>query len=73
MELGGDWDRRNRLRIYQSLFFIRQRKFKEAAELLVSSISTFNYMELMDFQSFISYTIITGLLSLSRSEIKQKV
>lgn len=73
MEFGGDWERRNRLKSYKAFYLMLNRKFAESAALLVESISTFDYPELIGYKTFVSYTIIMGLLCLGRSEIKEKV
>jgi 26S proteasome regulatory subunit N7 len=45
IEKGGDWDRRNRLKVYSAIHFLGIRKFKEAADLLLESLSTFTATE----------------------------
>jgi len=41
LEEGGDWDRRNRLKVYKGCFLISCRDFKGAAEQLLSTVSTY--------------------------------
>lgn len=38
---GGDWERKNKLKVYQSLFCMATRDFKGAASLFLDSIATF--------------------------------
>ena len=38
---GGDWERKNRLKVYKALFRLATRDFKQAAELFLDSIATF--------------------------------
>ena len=38
---GGDWERKNRLKVYQAVLLMATRQFKPAAELLLDAISTF--------------------------------
>jgi 26S proteasome regulatory subunit N7 len=40
-EEGGDWERKNRLKVYEALFCMATRDFKRAAELFLDSIATF--------------------------------
>ena len=72
-EEGGDWDRRNRLKVYESLYLISVRQLKEAANLLKDCISTFTCVELCDFEEFVFYTSITNVLFLSRTVLKKEV
>ncbi|XP_050027118.1 26S proteasome non-ATPase regulatory subunit 6-like [Dermacentor andersoni] len=73
IELRGDWDRRNRLKVYQGLYCIAVRDFKKAAKLFLSTVSTFTCYELMDYQRFVTYTVIACMISLSRVELLDKV
>lgn len=41
MASGGDWERKNRLKVYDALFRLATRDFKRAAELFLDSIATF--------------------------------
>lgn len=38
---GGDWERKNRLKVYEALFLLATRDFKHAASLFLDSIATF--------------------------------
>ena len=70
---GGDWDRRNRLKVYQGLYSIAIRDFKKAATLFLETVSTFTSYELMDYQTFVRYTVYVCLLALERNQLKEKV
>lgn len=39
---GGDWERKNRLRVYEAVFLLATRDLARAANLLLDSIATFN-------------------------------
>ena len=41
VEKGGDWDRRNRLKVYQGLHALSIRQFARGAELFIDALSTF--------------------------------
>ena len=73
VEEGGDWDRRNRLKVYESVFCIVQRDMKRAAELLLEGVATFTCVELCTYERFIFYAVVTNLLSLPRPLIKKKI
>jgi len=73
VEQGTDWDRRNRLKVYEALYYSSIRNFSQAASLLLETLSTFSAIELMDYQSYIFYTVLMSLVSLNRVTLKQKV
>ncbi|KAK8778654.1 hypothetical protein V5799_020004 [Amblyomma americanum] len=73
IEERGDWDRRNRLKVYQALYSIAVRDFKGAATLLLDTVSTFTCYELMDYQRFVTYAVLASMISLSRVELREKV
>lgn len=72
-EEGGDWERKNRLKVYEGLYCMATRNFKKAAELFLDSISTFTTYELFAYDTFIFYTVLTSIISLDRVSLKQKV
>lgn len=72
-EEGGDWERKNRLKVYEGLYCMSTRNFKKAANLFLDSISTFTTYELFSYETFIFYTVLTSIISLDRVSLKQKV
>ncbi|XP_010250870.1 PREDICTED: 26S proteasome non-ATPase regulatory subunit 6 homolog [Nelumbo nucifera] len=72
-EEGGDWERKNRLKVYEGLYCMATRNFKKAANLFLDSISTFTTYELFPYETFIFYTVLTSIISLDRVSLKQKV
>uniref|UniRef100_A0A7S1KLS4 PCI domain-containing protein n=1 Tax=Percolomonas cosmopolitus TaxID=63605 RepID=A0A7S1KLS4_9EUKA len=73
LEEGGDWERRNRLRIYEGITFMLLRDFKRAAEAFLSSVSTFSATELMSYEDFVFYTVSLSMLALDRPQLNKKV
>jgi len=69
----GDWDRRNRVKIYSALTKLLSRDVKTAAPLLIDCIATFSCAEICTYTEFIVYTVITNILYLSRTELKKKI
>ncbi|KAF8490455.1 26S proteasome, regulatory subunit Rpn7 [Russula emetica] len=43
VEKGGDWDRRNRLKVYRGLHLLSIRQFKPASALLIDALSTYSW------------------------------
>ena len=73
VEKGGDWDRRNRLKVYRGLHLLSIRQFKQAADLFIDALSTFTATELIPYNDFVALTIMSGALTLERVELKKKV
>jgi 26S proteasome regulatory subunit N7 len=73
LDQGGDWERRNRLKVYESLHLIAIRQFDEAAQLLLDSVATFTATEVCSYERFICYVVLTAQLSLDRPTLKSKV
>ena len=72
-EKGGDWERKNKLKIYEALYLILIRDFKEASILFVDAIPTFNSTDIMSYEKLIYYAILTGLPFMTRKDIKKKL
>lgn len=60
---GADWDKKNKLKIFEGVYLMLIRDFKKASELFLSSIATFTAVELLEYQEFIFYAVIMGLLT----------
>ena len=73
IEEGGDWDRRNRLKVYQGLHAVMMRDFKTASARFLETVATFTSYELMEYETFVIYTIFCTMLALSRPELREKV
>lgn len=70
---GGDWDRRNRLKVYEGCYLLMARDFKKASKLFQESVATFTATELMSYKSMIFYCVVTCVLSMSRVDLKKKI
>ncbi|PWN87926.1 putative RPN7-subunit of the regulatory particle of the proteasome [Acaromyces ingoldii] len=73
VEEGGDWDRRNRLKVYEGLHLLSIRDFKRGGELFLDALSTFTATELLEYNDFITLTVLSNILSLPRTELKKKI
>jgi 26S proteasome regulatory subunit N7 len=73
VEKGGDWERRNRLKVYEATFLAARREIKGASVLYLDSLATFSATELMDYKKFVFYTVITALVSVDRPTLRDKV
>jgi 26S proteasome regulatory subunit N7 len=70
---GGDWDRRNRLKVYRALQKLLHRDMEAASALLLDCIATFSCSEVCSYKDFIVYTALTNILHLPRPQLKTKV
>jgi 26S proteasome regulatory subunit N7 len=73
VEVGGDWDRRNRLKTYEALYLIISRDIRGAAKLLLDCVATFTAVELFSYERFMFYAVVTAIMSLSRTDMKSKI
>ena len=70
---GGDWDRRNRLKVYKALQQLLHRDMETASSLLLDCIATFSCNEICSYTEFIVYAILTNMLHLPRPNLKKKI
>lgn len=70
---GGDWERKNRLKVYEGVFAMATRDFRKAATLFLDSLSTFTASELCSYNQFVFYTVVTAMVALDRVSLKKSV
>ncbi|EPY35799.1 26S proteasome regulatory subunit N7 [Strigomonas culicis] len=68
-----DWERRNRLKVYEGIYYIFIRDFAKSSALLLDSVTTFASGELISFKDFIFVTLIATLPVLSRADLKKRI
>ena len=73
IKAGGDWERKNRLKVYEALSFCARRNFLPASELFISTLSTYTATELMPYDEFVYRSVVLAVLSLARSEFGTKI
>lgn len=73
IDQGGDWDRRNRLKVYEGVYLLMARDFKKAATLFQDSVATFTAEELMSYQTMTFYCIVSSVLTVSRVELRKHI
>jgi len=73
LKKGGDWERRNKLKVYEGIFLMISRSWKEAANLFLNVMPTFTATELVDFKDFVFYTVILTMVSLDRPTMREKL
>ena len=70
---GADWERKNRLKVYEGVLLMACRDFAGATKLFLESLSTFTTYELMTYPQFIFYTCVCSIVALKRTDLKEKV
>lgn len=73
IDKGGDWERRNRYKTYHGIYLLATRNFSEAAKLLIDSLATFTSTEICSYEQVAHYSIVAGVLSLDRVDLKSKI
>lgn len=68
-----DWERKNRLKVYQAVYKLLIRDFNMASELLLDSLTTFTATELMSFEDLIFYTVTSSILCICRKTVKSRL
>jgi len=70
---GGDWERRNKLKVYEGIYLMSVRSWKDAATLFLNVMPTFTAVELVEFKDFVFYTVILTMVSLDRPTLREKL
>jgi len=73
VEDGADWDKKNKLKIFEGVYCMMIRDFDKAAGLFVNSIATFTCVEVMSFRDFVFYAVVLGVLTQNRKVIKKEI
>jgi 26S proteasome regulatory subunit N7 len=73
VEEGADWDKKNKLKVFEGVYCMLIRDFRRSAELFISSIATFTCTELLEYKQFIFYAVIMSLLTQDRPTIKKEI
>ena len=58
LKTGGDWEKKNRLKVYEGLYLILTKNFKDAGKNFLDALMTFTSYELFDFKTFVFYTAL---------------
>jgi len=70
---GGDWEKKNKLKVYEGLYFLLTKKFKEAGKLFLEALMTFTNTELFEYKYFVFYTVIANIVTVDRVTLKNRV
>ncbi|CAD7946064.1 unnamed protein product [Amoebophrya sp. A25] len=73
LKKGGDWERKNKLKVYEGVFKIMSRDFEAAAKLFLEGVATFTAVELVSFKDFVFYAVLSSMVGLQRADLKKKV
>eukprot|EP00440_Ansanella_granifera_P042647 gb/GFBE01046236.1/.p1 GENE.gb/GFBE01046236.1/~~gb/GFBE01046236.1/.p1 ORF type:complete len:393 (+),score=132.84 gb/GFBE01046236.1/:1-1179(+) len=70
---GGDWERRNKLKVYEGVHLMNSRNWKEAAKLFLNVMPTFTATELVEFKDFVFYTVLLSMVSMDRPTLRNQL
>ena len=70
---GGDWEKKNRLKVYSGLYLVFTRDFKTAGKNFLEALMTFTSYELFDFKTSVFYTAVINIISVDRKTLKEKI
>ncbi|CAE7620146.1 RPN7 [Symbiodinium natans] len=70
---GGDWERRNKLKVYEGIYLMISRNWKEAAKLFLNVMPTFTATELVEFKDFVFYAVIVAMVSMDRPTVRNQL
>ena len=70
---GGDWERKNKLKVYEALYLCATRQFKASAELFLNAITTFTATEVLTYELIVFYTVVLAVVSLDRPALMESV
>lgn len=73
VEKGGDWERRNLLKVYEATYLVQVRKFKDAAPLFLDSVATFTCTAMYSYEKLITYAVIAAIITLDRRSFQKRV
>ena len=70
---GADWDKKNKLKIFEGMYFVLIRDFASAANNFMSSTATFTCTELMDYKDFAFYCVVTATMTQDRKTLRKEI
>lgn len=73
LESGGDWERKNQLAVYESLYLMVTRNFTDASKLLLDSVSTFSATDLFDYRTFVLHACALAVVHVDRNSLQKDV
>ncbi|KAH6901715.1 hypothetical protein BKA70DRAFT_1031637, partial [Coprinopsis sp. MPI-PUGE-AT-0042] len=71
LEEAGDWDHRNRLKVYTSLHLLFTCQFKRAAGVSLDTLLTFQAAELTRFNECVAMGTLSGTSMMGRGKVKK--
>ena len=63
VEKGGDWEKKNKLKVYEGIYNMLIRNYKHSAALFLDSVATFTCEDFIDYKQFVFYTVVTSIVA----------
>jgi 26S proteasome regulatory subunit N7 len=70
VEEGADWDKKNKLKVFEGVYCMIIRDFKKASDLFLSCVASFTCVELMEYKQFVFYAVVMAMVSQDRKTLK---
>lgn len=72
-EEGGDWEKKNKLLVYEGIVQIIKKDLSGAANTFLSCVNTFNAPEILPYETLVAYGVLLGTLTLPRKDVSEKI
>lgn len=69
----GDWEVKNRLKVYEGCLKLIARDFDGASTLFMESLSTFSANELFPYERLVFYAAVTAIVSCNRVQLRKRI
>lgn len=73
MDQGGDWERKNQLAVYDAVYLMITRQFRDASKLLLDAVATFTTTELFDYTTFVLHACVIAILYVDRPTLHKEI
>jgi 26S proteasome regulatory subunit N7 len=70
---GADWDKKNKLKIFEGAYFMMIRDFDSASKNFMSSTATFTCTELMEYKDFAFYAVVCSTMTQDRATLRKNI
>jgi len=73
VEEGADWDKKNKLKVFEGVYCMIIRDFKKASSLLLSCVSSFTCVELLEYKQFVFYAVVMAMVGQDRKTLMKGI
>ena len=70
---GGDWEKKNKRKVFSGIWNMMVRNFTDAAKLLLEAVPTFTATDVITFEQLVSYASLMAVVAETRDTLRKKV